>query len=262
MKKIGLFIFIILLPLLNYSRNIEKVAPNNPQEYIVTNILDSIQSKIYNAFVKDMMTQKNIEMTKLNNKLLQLSKDKSNNLISYWQGYLQFYQGILYMQIKKNENARDEINRGIEILSEIKNKTAEDYALLSRLQSISLPFAGMKVISLSKAMSENSKKALELDPENLRTNFVYGSIDFYMPEMYGGGKEAEKYLLKAISLPDQKIINNFRPSWGKDEAYELLIKLYIKKGSNEKAKQYFQKAIKLYPKSFMIKDLEEKINQL
>jgi len=258
MKKSTIFLFAILLPILLHSENIVSTKSDS-QKHIHSNLLDSIQSKIYNVFVADMTRQENVEMKKLNRELLSLSKEKSNAIINYWLGYLQFYQGIFYLQTKQNENAKNEINKGIDIINEIKSKTSEDYALLSRLQSISLQFAGMKVMSLSKVMTENSKTALKLDPENLRANFIYGSNDFYTPEMYGGGKEAEKYLLKAISLPEQKISNKYLPSWGKDEAYEMLIKFYLKKGNKDKAKHYYEEAIKLYPQNFMIMQLSGKI---
>lgn len=258
MKKFTIVLLLIVLPLLVVSKNIEIPDVLNRQ-VVGSNPLDSVQFKIYKAFVTDMMAQEYEEMGKLNQQLMLLAKEKSNNLISYWQAYLQFYQGIFHLQMNQPENAKDEIEKGIEIISDIHNKTVEDYALLSRLQSIYLQFAGMKIMNLSKEMNDNGRKALELDSENLRANFVHGCNDFYTPEMYGGGKEAEKYFLKAIALPDQKIANKYMPSWGKDEAYELLIKLYLKHGDKEKAGQYYDEAILLYPQNFMIKQLEKSV---
>jgi len=260
MKQLIFFLLVVLLPLSVYSNGVETTQYGSPQEIISSHVLDSIQFKIYNAFVKDMMLQKSVEMSRISEDLLQLSKKTNTNIISYWQGYLQFYQGIFYLQMKQNENAKNEIDKGVDIVTGIRNKSSEDYALLSRLQSISLQFAGMKAMVLSKAMTENSQMALELDSENLRANFVHGCNDFYTPEMYGGGKNAEKYLLKAISLPDQKTPNMFLPSWGKEEAYEMLIKLYIKKEDKDKASFYYKEAIALYPQNYMIRQLEKSIH--
>ena len=75
-----------------------------------------------------------------------------------------------------------------------------------------------------------------------------------MPEKYGGGKETEKYLFKALSINPEK--KEGFPYWGKEESYELLIKWYIKKDLIEKAKEYYSKATMEFPKSFRINQLE------
>jgi len=99
-----------------------------------------------------------------------------------------------------------------------------------------------------------------LDSTNVRAYFVYGSNDFYTPEQYGGGKEAEKYLLKAISMPTQKEKNNILPSWGKEEAYEILIRLYIKKENWDLAEKYFHEGIEEFPDSYSINQLKPKLH--
>ena len=98
-----------------------------------------------------------------------------------------------------------------------------------------------------------------MDSTNLRGYYVFASNDFYTPEKYGGGQDAEKYLIKAISLPDQKIKNDYLPSWGKEESYEMLIKLYIKKEKWVLAKKYFQEGNKEYPESYTINQLASKL---
>lgn len=101
--------------------------------------------------------------------------------------------------------------------------------------------------------------AVELDPENIRANFVYASNDFYTPEMYGGGKEAESYLLKALELPSQKVENTYLPSWGREEAYEMLIKVYIKAEKWNEAKEHYAAGIEEFPRSYVINQLAAKL---
>lgn len=86
-----------------------------------------------------------------------------------------------------------------------------------------------------------------------------GSHDFYTPEMYGGGKEAEKMLLKAISLCSQKINNPYLPSWGKQNAYELLVRWYIRKEEWTLAQKYYEEGILQFPESYLIKSLKGKL---
>ena len=132
--------------------------------------------------------------------------------------------------------------------------------MLALLQSFSIQFkSGMEAGAMSSKVKNNVKKAIKLDEQNLRAYYVAGSNDYYTPEKYGGGAEVENYLLKAISLPDQKIKSVVLPSWGKESAYEMLIKWYIKKENWAKAKQYFTEANTLYPQNYPISQLAVKL---
>jgi len=236
-------------------------------------LLIGIQSKIYDAFIQDMMSKNNKAISKNNKALLkdnkalselskslnELNKSKKQNLILYWQSYLQFYSSIYYFKKGDKETAEKEIDKGIKWLNEMNNKNSEDYALLAMLQGFGIQFKGMKAIFISEDIKENLKKAIAIDTSNLRAYYVSASNDFHTPLKYGGGKKTEKYLLKAISLPIQKIKNNYLPSWGKEEAYEMLIKFYIKNEKWNLAKKYFQEGIKFYPQSYTISQLAIKL---
>lgn len=214
-----------------------------------------IQSKIYTAFVQGLRSQNTDELTKLSKQLGNLYKAHNQNLILYWRSYLQYYLSIYYLEKGDRQNSGKEIDKGIAWMENMENKNSEDYALLAMLQEFGIQFQGMKTAFISIEIKKNAKKAIALDSTNLRAYYVYASNDFYTPEKYGGGKEAEKYLLKAISLPAQKIKNDYLPSWGKAESYEMLIKLYIRQKKWVLAKKYFQLAVKKYPDNNSIKQL-------
>ncbi len=222
-------------------------------------LLVGIQSKIYTAFMQGLRSQNTDELTKLSKQLGNLYKAHNQNLILYWHSYLQYYLSNYYLEKGDRQNSEKEIDKGTAWMENMENKNSEDYALLSMLQGFGIQFKGMEAMFISIAIKKNAKKAIALDPTNLRAYYVYASNDFYTPEKYGGGKEAEKYLLKAISLPAQKIKNDYLPSWGKEESYEMLIKLYIKKGKLSLAKKYFQEGIKEFPKSYAINQLAGKL---
>ena len=76
-----------------------------------------------------------------------------------------------------------------------------------------------------------------------------------MPEKFGGGKETENYLLKAISLSSTDGKSKKLPNWGEEESYELLIRWYIKKEMKSKAEKYYIKAKSKYAKSYRINQL-------
>jgi hypothetical protein len=222
-------------------------------------LLIDIQSKIYNAFVKDRISQKNDALNELSIQLENLYKEKKQNLILYWRSYLQFYSSINYLAIGDNKSAENEIKKGIELIGSVGKKYSEEYALLAMLQSFSIQFDYSNAMYISEDVNKNVNSAISLDSTNLRAWYVSASNDFYTPEQYGGGKKAEKYLLKAISLPAQKITNGYLPSWGKEESYEMLTELYIKNENWDLAKKYFQEGIAAFPKSYVINQLASKL---
>ena len=239
------------LQAISYQAQIKEVKADS--------LLADIQGKIYNAFIQSIMSKNNKSLLELAKKLEQLNKEKKQNLILYWSSYLQFYSSIYYLKTGNKKTAEKEIDKGIECLDEMKNKNSEDYALLAMLQSFGIQFKGMKAMFISADISKNAKQAIAMDTTNLRAYYVYASNDFHTPKKYGGGKEAEKYLLKSISFSAQKIKNKYLPSWGKEEAYTMLIKLYIKNKKLDLAKKYFQKGMKEYPESYTINQLASKL---
>ncbi|NJO89124.1 MAG: hypothetical protein HC831_09310 [Chloroflexia bacterium] len=149
------------------------------------------------------------------------------------------------------------------MLKKLKDKSSEHYALLGLAQAFSIQFVtGMKAGIISEEANGNANKALELDNKNIRAYYVLGSNDFYTPEEFGGGKEAEKYLLKAIEYPENSSGLACMPSWGKDYTYQMLIELYQKRGNNDLAKRYANEGVKLFPENEQIKKEQEKLEKL
>ena len=262
MKRL-LFISLFFISCTGNTKQPVNATPVSYQEQLIQaksdTLLVEIQSKIYNTFVQSLMSQNDQSLTKLSGELEQLYQSKKQNLILYWRSYLQFYSSIFYLKKNDNKTAEKEIDKGIDWLKEMKNKNSEDYALLAMLQGFGIQFKGMKAMFISSDIKKNVNQAIALDSTNIRAYYVYASNDFHTPETYGGGKEADKYLLKAISLPVQKVKNEYLPSWGKEESYEMLVKLYIKKEKWELAKKYFQEGIKEYPESYTINQLASKL---
>jgi tetratricopeptide (TPR) repeat protein len=224
-----------------------------------SSVVDGIQDKINEVFVQSITTRKDETITELAKSLEQLYLEKNQNLIQYWRSYLQFYASIFYFQTGDKKASEKAVDQGIKWLQEMSNKNSEDYALLSMLQGFALQFKGLKVMFLAGEVKTNAKQAIAIDSTNIRAYYVYASNDFYTPDKYGGGQDTEAYLLKAIELPEQTIPNTYLPSWGKQEAFELLIKLYIKREQWEQAKKYFADATKLYPESYQLNQLASKL---
>jgi hypothetical protein len=219
-------------------------------------ILKGIERRIFNAFVNGNMNQNEQALVSLEEALLNLNTNKNNELVVYWYSYACYYHSILFMILNDNKKSEKILEVGIDKLSEINQKTSEHLALLALMESFSIQFApGIQAAFISKSVKENAEKALALDSLNLRAYYVLGSNDFYTPEQYGGGKKAESYFKKAIQLDNQPINNSYLPGWGKNSAYELLIRLYIRNKQFEEAKLYYSQAIELYPNDYMINKL-------
>ncbi|MEL7342181.1 MAG: hypothetical protein AAGM67_16985, partial [Bacteroidota bacterium] len=172
----------------------------------------------------------------------------------------QYYSAIYYGANGQKDKSERTINQAIERLENLKGKNAEDYALLSLAQSYSIQFqSSFKAVMISSRVKANGEKALAIDPANLRAYYVLASNDYYTPEKYGGGTKAESYLLKALEQPDQAVANPYLPSWGRAEAYEMLIKFYIKKQAWDKAKTQYQAATQHFPDHYQINKLASQL---
>lgn len=255
--------FIFSIPMNNCIGENFGSQPSNGPAYQVGDISDpllkGVQKKVFQAFVAGSISGNADEMEALDAELETLYEENGQKLILYWRSYLKFYSSIYYLKIGDEKQSEKEIDEGVKWMKAMKDKNSEDYALLAMLQGFSLQFKGMKVMFMASNIKENAKMAVELDPSNPRANYVYASNDFHTPAMYGGGEEAEEYLLKAISLPSQKIENEYLPSWGREEAYEMLVKLYIKAEKWEQAKEYFSAGIAEFPESYTLNQLASKL---
>ncbi|RLD74457.1 MAG: hypothetical protein DRJ07_19640, partial [Bacteroidetes bacterium] len=184
-------------------------------------LLNGIQDKILEAFVQSLIIKNESKLNFLDTGLKELYNKRKKNLVLYWSSYLKFYKSIYYLSVEDKKSAEKALDKAIDQVEEMEGKNSEDYALLSMLQGFSFQFStGLKAPFIAKKVNNNIELAFELDSINIRAYCVSANNDFYTPEKYGGGQVVEKHALKAISLPEQKIKNDYLPSWGKEEAYE------------------------------------------
>ncbi|MEN0045466.1 MAG: hypothetical protein AAF806_00260 [Bacteroidota bacterium] len=219
--------------------------------------LEQIESRIQTAFVQSFMQQSTAELDKI---VGELEKMPVNIWTDYWLAYAQFRKALFYIAQNDAEKSEKIAAIALETAANIKEKTSEHYALQAMIHSFTVQFMrGIQAGVASQKVSSMLKKAKKLDDKNLRAYFVMGSQDFYTPEQYGGGQKVEEYLTQAIALEDQYHDNPILPTWGKDEAYELLLEFYIKKEQYEKAKTLFQEASAAYPNSYRLMQMGNKL---
>jgi tetratricopeptide (TPR) repeat protein len=246
---------------IRYSEK-EKIAIKLSQDASLKSIdqndtlLINIQGKVMDAFVNSKLSKSDKALADLEQALLNLNRYYYNGIIIYWYSYTCYYHAILLMSEKEIKGSEKILDDGIMQLKKVSMLNSEHLSLLALMESFSIQYAsGLEVPFISKRVKQNAEKALELDSLNLRAYFVLGSNDFYTPEQYGGGKKAAGYFIKATRLNDQSVPNPYLPSWGKNSAYEMLIRFYINHKQFAEAKKYYQEAIALFPDDYMINRL-------
>ena len=182
-----------------------------------------------------------------------------NNMVKQWTAYALMNKSLYLMRAQSKELG-EVVREGIALLEGLDKKNSEDYALLGSLQSLATStLQGMQAGVMAGKATENADKARQLDSTNLRAWYVLGSLDFYTPAMYGGGKKAEGYLLKGLACKDQSLSNPYLPSWGREQIYVLLLTLYQQKGDMAKAEAILNEAKAAFPHNPMWAHYEEKV---
>lgn len=258
MKK-TIILFVTLFTVAAISTRMYAINMNCDSSITVSeDVLNGIQGKVEGA-MNDCFAKNSI--TSLDNLSKSLDALPSqNNIVLYWKSYIDYYRSVFYVKLGDRGNSKKAIKKAYIILEKMSNKNSEDYALLALVQSFYIQFtSGMAAGALSSKIVGNAEKALELDSTNLRGWYVLGSNDFYTPESFGGGKKVEYYLKKAISTTPKNIKNAYMPTWGREYAFELLIRYYIQENKKEGAKEYLQIAEKEYPNSYFISEYKKKI---
>lgn len=258
MRTLILFLLTLMLSSqVSFASTIDMFLMSNDHEIQTQS---NIQDRIMNAFMNSFVVQNNSEMVALIDEISSSYDNSKNTIFLYWKGYAYYYNSIIFLKTNDKKKAQEELNKGIKALESIKTKNSEDYALLSMLYSFSCQFLGFPdVIKASKQATNCIDKSLKLDENNLRAYYVLANNDYYTPETYGGGNNVEENLLKAISLPPQKINNPYLPSWGRQESFELLTSFYLKKKDKENARKYIELGLAEYPDSYTLKHNKSKL---
>jgi tetratricopeptide (TPR) repeat protein len=113
----------------------------------------------------------------------------------------------------------------------------------------------------ASVVGKNAKKAIELNPKNIRAYLALGIYDYYTPKMYGGMKITEENLKKAVALTEKIDPNPFAPDWGKADAYLYLVKFYNYEKKFDDAKKYLDEGLKLFPNFELLKKMKVKFEK-
>lgn len=217
--------------------------------------LQGIEEQIHQAQDQSFAEQAD----KLAPLLEKLEATESSEWLDYWKAYAA-YQGAIYLMVTENsEGALAYVENGLAVLEQKDKPNDEEYALIGSLYSLSISFKPGEAIGLSAKARKSFNKALKKNSDNLRALLGIGRADYYKPKQYGGGKEAEAFLLKALAAPDQYSSHPNAPTWGRDDAYYYLAAFYQREDRRDDAKLYCHKGLKEFPTHHLLAELLAKL---
>ncbi|MBB3697107.1 hypothetical protein KMW28_21315 [Flammeovirga yaeyamensis] len=193
---------------------------------------------------------------KQSNQVEGIIKEQPND---YWKAYAYFKSSIYSVKLGDEDKARKEVEQALSIIKEAENQDSELLALEGNILGYSISLNPAKTQSLASKSTGKYKKSLKLNKQNMRAYLGLGENDFHTPEKYGGGKVAEKYLLKALEAPITTSEDVNAPNWGRERVYMLLVKLYERQGKSEKAVKYCKEGIAAFPNDYELKQLADKV---
>ena len=217
--------------------------------------LQGIEEQIHEAQDQSFAEQTD----KLAPLIAELEEMESYEWLDYWKAYAA-YQGAIYLMVKEDhQGALAYVDKGISYLEEKDKLNDEEYALLGSFFSLSITFKPGEAIGLSTKARKSFNRSLKKNPDNLRALLGLGRSDYYKPKQYGGGKEAEAFLLKALAAPDQYSSHANAPTWGRDDAYYYLAAFYQREDRRDDAKLYCHKGLKEFPTHHLLAELLAKL---
>lgn len=173
-------------------------------------------------------------------------------LAAYWRGYIAYLQGIYLFTKNNRDSSSMYIDKGIEVLKSRK-LSSESSALLGMLYNFSVQFSSNTMIPvISHKADSYFQQSLALDSNNLRSYLGMANKDYYTPEKFGGKKNVNHLLQKALTKPDRLDKDARLPSWGREQAYELLIRHNFESGRVAAAKTYYKEAVELFPMNYQL----------
>ncbi|MBL3656149.1 tetratricopeptide repeat protein [Fulvivirga sediminis] len=146
----------------------------------------------------------------------------------------------------------DEILENIDKLIETEHEKANAYALRAAVYGLETSYSGWKGMFLGPKSSSNLSDAKEEDDSSAFVWATYGSAKLFAPSMFGGDKdEAIKSFKKAIELYEKA---NLQQDWRYLYALAWLGQAYYRTDQPQKAKEIYNKALKIEPNFKWVKD--------
>ena len=167
------------------------------------------------------------------------------DIVKAYYGYVAFLIGI--EDYKEAHEFMDLAEKYLEKLKEQNSYRAEAKAFQGAFIAFEIGMNKAKAVYLGPQSMKNINQALELEPNNHNALIEKGNAEFHMPRMFGGSYvKAAEYFRRAVNSLEQSG-NDLSCNWLYMNALAWLAQSYDKAGNIEKAKETYQKILKLEP---------------
>lgn len=148
--------------------------------------------------------------------------------------------------------AIDQLERAVEL----RPRDAESLALLGSTYGASIGTFPDRGAELGQKSRQALRKAIELEPNNPRVQYLHGSSAFHRPPEYGGGAEvAEPFLRRALELFRTEPPEKPWPNWGRYETHVLLGQALEKQNRRDAALEQYRLALAISPQSAYVRSV-------
>jgi hypothetical protein len=172
----------------------------------------------------------------------------------YWLGFLLYEKSVAYMQTDRRDEAKAALQQSISTLEAVTPRDSETNALLGLATGLNLQFVPRQ--SIMNAIGDvNAYLAASLQKPSLRSYYAGAISDWNTPVQYGGQKKAELLARQALAQPEKRL-GGISPTWGRDLATVLLVKILRAQKKTGEAQALHQKAKHDFPDSVALRQLE------
>jgi tetratricopeptide (TPR) repeat protein len=136
-------------------------------------------------------------------------------------------------------------------------RAAEIHALLGTLYGMKIDGNLIRGAKFGPRVSQHSKQALENGAKNPRVQYLLGSCQFHTAKKAAKQREALATFLQAEKLFEAEAktpAGPLDPRWGHDTCLTFIGRTYERLGENEKAADYYRKALVRHPADYLAQE--------
>lgn len=184
------------------------------------------------------------------------ASDKGNEALAlYWKGTGLFFLSLYHLYSRGREPDEKQgmrtVKLGIETLSrsiQLDPEFSEAYALRGVLRGMQIEHNPWTAFRQGKKVASDRSRALELNPENPRVDYLTGVSLWNSPKILGSKDQAIDHLLEAekgFILEKTKDLDRTTPQWGHSTCLSFIGDVYADQENFEKARDYYMKSLEV-----------------
>lgn len=221
--------------------------------------LKSLEQKII-ELADSLQAKGPLDLLHIIDSLEKMKQPESDLYSKYWHCYALYRLGNYYAKNDLSESKKI-VEKAISILDADTKRNSEDNVLIGMLTSYSIKFYSGNATTLSAKARKFYDIAIGQDAKNMRAYFAIARTDYNKPVEFGGGKIVEQNILKALSLKNSNSENLAAPTWGREDAYILLINFYIREERLMDAQIFCNRALQEFPNSVQLKEMKKNLEK-